>query len=142
MLPVQTYARTATPPADLPVAVILRGHYVQLQVILSNSEVNKGKMDHTKKSKHISFRVTEEQAIEIEMAALDAGIKAREWCRNVVLEKLGSDAALTPNERLLFHTLIRVQYLVTQGFQLLADQNLTSDGWKNYELMRSTAFPS
>ena len=87
-------------------------------------------MDHTKKSKHISFRVTEEQAIEIEMAALDAGIKAREWCRNVVLEKLGSDAALTPNERLLFHTLIRVQYLVTQGFQLLADQNLTSDGWK------------
>src|ERR1041385_5459971 len=98
-------------------------------------------MDHTKKSKHISFRVTEEQAIEIEMAALDAGIKGREWCRNVVLEKLGSDAALTPNERLLFHTLIRVQYLVTQGFQLLADQNLTSDGWKNYELMRSTAFP-
>jgi hypothetical protein len=45
-------------------------------------------MDHTKKSKYISFRVTEEQAIEIEMAALDAGIKAREWCRNVVLEKL------------------------------------------------------
>ena len=87
-------------------------------------------MDHTKKSKYISFRVTEEQAIEIEMAALDAGIKAREWCRNVVLEKLGCDAALTPNERLLFQNLIRVQYLVTQGFQLLADRNLTSDGWK------------
>ena len=41
-------------PADLPVAVILRGHYVQLQVILSNSEVNKGKMDH-KKSRKIYF---------------------------------------------------------------------------------------
>ena len=87
-------------------------------------------MDHTKKSKYISFRVTEEQAIEIEMAALDAGIRAREWCRNVVLEKLGSDAALTPNERLLFQNLIRVQYLVTQGFQLLADRSLTSEGWK------------
>ena len=99
-------------------------------------------MDHTKKSKQISFRVTEEQAIEIEMAALDAVIKAREWCCNVVLEKLGSDAALTPTERLLFRTLIRVQYLVTHGFQLLADRNLTSDGWKNYELMRSTASPN
>jgi len=88
-------------------------------------------MDHTKKSKYISFRVAEEQLIEIEMAALDAGIRAREWCRNVVLERLGSDTALTPNERLLFQNLVRVQYLVTHGFQLLADQSLTSEGWKN-----------
>ena len=88
-------------------------------------------MDHTKKSKYISFRVTEEQLIEIEMAALDAGIKAREWCRDVVLERLGSDTALTPNERLLFQNLIRVQFLVTHGFQLLADHSLTSEGWKN-----------
>jgi len=76
-------------------------------------------MDHTKKSKYISFRVTEEQAIEIETAALDAGIKARAWGRNVVLEKLGADAALTPNERLLFQNLIRVRYLVTQDFNCL-----------------------
>jgi hypothetical protein len=64
------------------------------------------------------------------MAALDAGIKAREWCRNLALEKLGSDAALTSNERLLFQNLIRVQYLMTQGFQLLADRSLTATGWK------------
>lgn len=68
-------------------------------------------MDHTKKSKHISFRVTEQQLIEIEMAALDAGLRAREWCRDVVLERLGADTALTPNERLLFQNLVRVQYL-------------------------------
>ena len=45
-------------------------------------------MDHTKKSKYISFRVTEEQLIEIEVAAVDAGVRAREWCRDVVLERL------------------------------------------------------
>lgn len=88
-------------------------------------------MDHTKKSKYISFRVAEEQLIEIEMAAVDAGVKAREWCRVVVLEKLGSDTTLTPNERPLFQNLVCVQYLVTHGFQLLADQSLTSEGWKN-----------
>jgi len=30
------------------------------------------------------------------MAAVDAGIKAREWCRDVVLATLGSDEVLTP----------------------------------------------
>jgi len=88
-------------------------------------------MDHTKKSKYISFRVTEEQLIEIEMAAVDAGVKPREWCRAVVLEKLGSQTTLTQNERLLFQNLVRVQYLVTHGFQLLADKSLTGEGWKN-----------
>jgi len=47
------------------------------------------------------------------MAAVYAGIRAREWCRDVVLAKLESDDVLTPNERLLFQNLIRVQYLVT-----------------------------
>jgi hypothetical protein len=73
-------------------------------------------MEHTKKSKYISFRVTGEQLIEIEMAAVDAGVEAREWCRDVVLAKLGSDDVLTPNESLLFQNLVRVQYLVTHGF--------------------------
>ena len=30
----------------------------------------------------------------------------------------------------MFQYLIRAQYLVTQGFQLLADHNLTSEEWK------------
>ena len=58
--------------------MILRGHYVQLQVILSNSEVNKGKMDH-KKSRKIYF-----------VLRYSGASKAREWCRNVMLEKPGS----------------------------------------------------
>lgn len=39
----------------------------------------KSEMAHIKKSKYISFRVTEAQLKEIDMAATDAGLKAREW---------------------------------------------------------------
>jgi hypothetical protein len=51
---------------------------VQLQVILSNSEVNKGKMDH-KKSRKIYL-----------VPRYSGASKAREWCSNVMLEKPGS----------------------------------------------------
>ena len=87
-------------------------------------------MAHQKKVKYISFRVTEEQLNEIEEAALDALAKPRDWCRQVVLEKLGYAPAMTRSERFLFQHLVRAQYLVTQGFQLLADNNLTGEEWK------------
>ena len=87
-------------------------------------------MAQAKKSKYISFRVTEEQLNEIEAAALDALAKPAEWCREVVLQKLGYAPAMTRSERFLFQHLVRAQYLVTQGFQLLADNNLTGEEWK------------
>ncbi|HXQ72328.1 MAG TPA: hypothetical protein VN844_17660 [Pyrinomonadaceae bacterium] len=93
-------------------------------------------MAHTKKSKYISFRVTEAQLEEIDMAATDAGLKPREWCRDIVFEKLGYAPAITRSERLLFEHLLRAQYLLTQGFQLLADEKLTGEEWKK---LRATA---
>ena len=41
------------------------------------------------KTKYISFRVTEAQLIEIETAATHVGSKTRDWCRSVVLERVG-----------------------------------------------------
>lgn len=87
-------------------------------------------MAQPKKSKYISFRVTEEQLNEIEAAALDALAKPAEWCREIVLQKLGYAPAMTRSERFLFQHLVRAQYLVAQGFQLLADNNLTGEEWK------------
>jgi hypothetical protein len=37
---------------------------------------------------------------------------------------------LSKAERLLLEHFVRAQYLVTQRFQLLADNNLTGDQWK------------
>src|ERR1044071_6359022 len=87
-------------------------------------------MAHPKKSKYISFRVTEEQLTEIEAAALDALAKPGEWGREEVLAKLGYVPPMTRSERFLFQHLVRAQYLVTQGFQLLADNKLTGEEWK------------
>ena len=89
-------------------------------------------MVHAKKTRFISFRISEEQLIEIETAALNVGAKPRDWCRTVVLERVGHQPSLTAGERLLFEQFVRSQYLVTQGFQLLADDNLTAAEWKRF----------
>src|SRR4051812_42427256 len=59
-----------------------------------------------------------------------ASLTAHEWCRKAALERLNNNYALSKAERLLFEHFVRAQYLVTQGFQLLADDNLTGDQWK------------
>jgi len=89
-------------------------------------------MAQPKKSQYISFRVTEEQLKKIESAATDAGAKARDWCREIVLERVGQERSMTKGERFLFEQFARAQYLVTQGFQLLADDNLTTEQWKKF----------
>ena len=38
--------------------------------------------------------------------------------------------AACQSERFLFQHLVRAQYLITHGFQLLADHKLTSEEWK------------
>jgi hypothetical protein len=56
---------------------------------------------------------------------------AHEWCRKAALERLNNNYGLSKAERLLLEHFVRAQYLATQGFQLLADDNLTGDQWKN-----------
>ena len=73
------------------------------------------------KERTISYRITEKEWIEIEKRAARAGESPHQWARSALLEKLNRNAELMPAERLLFQYLIRAQYLVTQGFQLLAD---------------------
>lgn len=78
----------------------------------------------------ISFRLTDEVWLGIQTEILGTDVTPHEWCRHAVLEKLNKNYGLTKTERFLFQHLIRAQYLITQGFQMLADQNLTSEEWK------------
>lgn len=87
-------------------------------------------MAQPKMSRYISFRVTEAQLEKIESRAADAGVKTRDWCRSVVLETIGCERPMTRMERFLFEQFVCSQYLVTHGFLLLADDNLTSEEWK------------
>src|SRR5262245_60325877 len=87
-------------------------------------------MMRPEKERTISYRITEEVWNEIEKRAARAEESPHQWARSALLEKLNRTGELMPGERLLFQHLIRAQYLVTQGFQLLADHNLTGEEWK------------
>ena len=78
----------------------------------------------------ISFRLTDEAWLGIQKQIAGSEQTAHEWCRKAALERLKTDYGLSKTERLLLEHFVRAQYLVTQGFQLLADGNLTGDQWK------------
>jgi len=67
-------------------------------------------------------------------------LTAHEWCRKAALERLNNNYGLSKAERLLLEHFVRAQYLVTQGFQLLADDNLTGDQWKTPSHCHRTSF--
>ena len=87
-------------------------------------------MMRPEKERTISYRITEEAWNEIEKRAATAGESPHQWARSALLEKLIRNDELTRADRFLFHHLVRAQYLITQGFQMLADQSLTSEAWK------------
>ena len=78
----------------------------------------------------ISFRLTDEAWLGIQKQIAGRDLTPHEWCRQAALDRLNNNYALSKAERLLFEHFVRAQYLVTQGFQLLADGNLTGDQWK------------
>jgi hypothetical protein len=78
----------------------------------------------------ISFRLTNEAWLRIQKEIAGSERTAHEWCRKAALERLNNDYGLSKAERLLLEHFVRAQYLVTQGFQLVADDNLTGDQWK------------
>ena len=93
------------------------------------------------KERTISYRITEEAWNEIEKRAETAGESPHQWARSALLEKLIRNDELTRADRFLFHHLVRAQYLITQGFQMLADQNLTSEDWKKLRVNAKLRVP-
>ncbi|HKZ00900.1 MAG TPA: hypothetical protein VJ180_01595 [Pyrinomonadaceae bacterium] len=89
-------------------------------------------MKRLRMSRVISFRVTEEEWLDIEKAAAANGNKPHEWCRKITLETAQLPEALTPYQRFLFGNFARVRFLVENGFQLLADDTLESEEWERF----------
>lgn len=81
----------------------------------------------------ISFRLTDAAWLGIQKEIAGCELTAHEWCRKAALERLNNNYGLSKAERLLLEHFVRAQYLVTQGFQLLADDNLTGDQWKRLQ---------
>jgi hypothetical protein len=80
----------------------------------------------------ITFRLDSEQWEQLQAASQASREKPNDWVRDLTTQTLASGIGLKPSERFLFEQFARAQYLVTQGFQLLADDNLTGEEWKKF----------
>ena len=78
----------------------------------------------------ISYRLTDEDFLKLEHEVNETGLTAHDWCRLVVLDRLNQEYALSKNERFLFAQVARIQYLVSIGFQMLADDKLSTEQWR------------
>ncbi len=80
----------------------------------------------------IGFRVTDETWFSIEQETAQTDLTPHDWWRLVVLDRLDHEYGLSKKDRLLFHQVIRTQWLMSQGFHLLADDRLTVERWKRF----------
>ena len=80
----------------------------------------------------IGFRLSDEAWFRITQEVVNTDLTPQDWCRLVVLDRLDREYGLTKNERILFEQFARTQYLVANGFQLLADDKLTPEEWKKF----------
>jgi hypothetical protein len=80
----------------------------------------------------VTFRLDSQQWEQLQSASQASREKPNDWVRDLTTQTLASGVGLKPSERILFEQFARAQYLVTQGFQLLAEDNLTSEEWKKF----------
>ena len=83
----------------------------------------------------IGFRVTDETWFAIQREISNTDLTPHDWCRMVVLDRLNRGFGLTKKERILFEQTTAIRYLIANGFQLLADDKLTTDEWKKLRMV-------
>ena len=82
----------------------------------------------------VTFRLADEQWVQLESAAHAGQVKPNDWVRDLTVQTLSNEVRLRPHERLLFDQFVRTHYLVANGFQLLADDKLSPEEWKKLRL--------
>ena len=80
----------------------------------------------------IGFRVTDQTWFQIQQEIAETNLTPHDWCRLVVLDRLNNEFGLSRKERYLLHQLLRIQFMVGHGLDLLADDKLTVELWRKY----------
>jgi uncharacterized protein (DUF1778 family) len=85
----------------------------------------------TKKTRNITFRLTDEEYAQIAKAAETVGDDPNNWCRKAAIGQSSGGYAFTKNERLIYQEVALLRFLVGHGFKLLlgADESTAAD-WK------------
>src|ERR1051326_8683769 len=101
---------------------------MHVQVILQGS-VSMAKRN-VRYPRTIGFRVTDETWFAIQREISNTDLTPHDWCRMVVLDSLNRGFGLTKKEHIFFQQAAAIRYLVANGFQLLADDRLTTEEGK------------
>ena len=86
-------------------------------------------MGRLKKTHTVAFRVDEDKFRRINEAAGAEALGANEWCRELVLARVGGAHALGAGERLLYEEVACLRYLLSHGLKLLATGHLSAEAW-------------
>jgi len=78
----------------------------------------------------ISYRLSDADYLRIEQEVKETTSTPNDWCREAALERLNRGLGLSKSQRIVFDQVVRSQYLIGLGLQLLADNKLTSEEWK------------
>lgn len=85
----------------------------------------------TKKTRNITFRLTDEEYEQVEKAGLAAGDDPNNWCRKTAIDKSSGRFALSENEHLLYQEVALLRFLMGHGFKLLlGEDETTAATWK------------
>ena len=85
----------------------------------------------TKKSRNITFRLTDEEYGQVEKAATAAGDDPNNWCRKAAVSQLSEGHTFTTNERLIYQEIALLRFLLGHGFKLAFGRNeATAATWK------------
>ena len=93
--------------------------------------------EHDKKkstTRTISFRLTDAAWLRLELEIAETNVTAHGWSRLAVLERLNRDHGCLRASAFCLSNSRAVKYLITQGFQLLAEDNLTAEEWKKFRV--------
>lgn len=83
-----------------------------------------------KKSRNITFRLTDDEYSRIEKAAAASGDDPNTWCRKLALTQLSEGATFTKNERLIYQEIALLRFLIGHGFKLFFSSNKdTAAAW-------------
>jgi hypothetical protein len=82
-------------------------------------------MSEAKRTRHINFRVTDEEYREIEKAAAAGGDEPNNWSRGLVLSAAREGPFAGKTGRLIYTELAILRFLIGHGFKLLFSRNAT-----------------
>jgi uncharacterized protein (DUF1778 family) len=85
----------------------------------------------TKRTRNVTFRLTDEEYAKVETAASAAGEDPNNWCRKAALTQLDEGHTFTENERLIYQEIALLRFLLGHGFKMLFSRDeATAATWK------------